>query len=89
MLAPWLAGAALPPHLPLLFPPLLAAMGSDSNEDEADAAYAVLADKLEGAQTEKEKIGILMGLSLAYAGSSRMDLLEIISPLIVDSDNIE
>ena len=34
------AGAALPPHLPLLFPPLLAAMGSDSNEDEADAAYA-------------------------------------------------
>lgn len=28
-----------------------------------------------------------MGLSIAYAGSARADLLEIISPLIVDSDN--
>ncbi len=28
-----------------------------------------------------------MGLSIAYAGSARSDLLEIISPLIVDSDN--
>lgn len=28
-----------------------------------------------------------MGLSLAYAGSSRADLLELISPIIVDSEN--
>lgn len=28
-----------------------------------------------------------MGLSIAYAGSARADLLDIISPLIVDSDN--
>jgi hypothetical protein len=28
-----------------------------------------------------------MGLSLAYAGSSRSDLLDLISPIIVDSDN--
>jgi len=28
-----------------------------------------------------------MGLSMAYAGSNRADLLEIISPIIVDSDN--
>jgi hypothetical protein len=28
-----------------------------------------------------------MGLSMAYAGSARADLLELISPIIVDSDN--
>lgn len=28
-----------------------------------------------------------MGLSIAYAGSCRLDLLEILSPLIVDDDN--
>ena len=28
-----------------------------------------------------------MGLSLAYAGSARPELLEIISPIIVDSEN--
>jgi len=28
-----------------------------------------------------------MGLSLAYAGSARAELLEIISPIIVDSEN--
>ena len=56
-------------------------------KNEADAAYAILSDKLESATTEKHKIGILMGLSLAYAGSARADLLELISPIIVDSDN--
>jgi len=44
-------------------------------------------DKLETATKQSHKIGILMGLSLAYAGSSRADLLELISPIIVDSDN--
>ena len=56
-------------------------------KNDADAAYAILADKLENATTEKHKIGILMGLSLAYAGSARADLLEVITPLILDSDN--
>ena len=56
-------------------------------KNEADAAYAILSDKLESATTEKHKIGILMGLSLAYASSARSDLLELISPIIVDSDN--
>jgi hypothetical protein len=28
-----------------------------------------------------------MGLSMAYAGSARTDLLDIISPIILDSDN--
>ena len=56
-------------------------------KNDADAAFAILADKLESATTEKHKIGILMGLSLAYASSARADLLELISPIIVDSDN--
>jgi len=56
-------------------------------KNDADAAYAILADKLESATKQSHKIGILMGLSLAYAGSARADLLEVISPIIVDSDN--
>lgn len=56
-------------------------------KNDADAAYAILNDKLETATKQSHKIGILMGLSLAYAGSNRADLLEMISPIIVDSDN--
>jgi 26S proteasome regulatory subunit N1 len=56
-------------------------------KNDADAAYAILSDKLESATKQSHKIGILMGLSMAYAGSARADLLEIISPIIVDSEN--
>mmetsp|Transcript_18748 Transcript_18748/g.28791 ORF Transcript_18748/g.28791 Transcript_18748/m.28791 type:complete len:134 (-) Transcript_18748:1123-1524(-) len=56
-------------------------------KSEADAAAAILVDRLETAQKETHKIGILMGLSMAYAGSARADLLEVISPIIVDSEN--
>lgn len=56
-------------------------------KNDADAAFAILNDKMESATKESHKIGILMGLSFAYAGSSRPDLLELISPIIVDSDN--
>lgn len=56
-------------------------------KNEADAVFAILADKLESAEKQSHKIGILMGLSMAYAGSARADLLEIISPIILDSEN--
>jgi 26S proteasome regulatory subunit N1 len=56
-------------------------------KNEADAAYAILSDKLESATKQSHKIGILMGLSMAYAGSARSDLLDLISPIIVDSEN--
>ena len=56
-------------------------------KNDADAAFAILSDKLENATKQSHKIGILMGLSLAYAGSNRPDLLELISPMIVDSEN--
>ena len=38
-------------------------------KNEADAAYAILSDKLSTVTKQSHKIGILMGLSLAYAGS--------------------
>ena len=56
-------------------------------KNDADAAFAILSDKLESATKQSHKIGILMGLSIAYAGSARTDLLDIISPIILDSDN--
>ena len=56
-------------------------------KNEADAAFAILSDKLSSATKQSHKIGILMGLSMAYAGSARADLLDLISPIIVDSDN--
>ena len=37
------AGAALPPHLALLFPPLLSAMGSADAEESGAAANAAAA----------------------------------------------
>jgi 26S proteasome regulatory subunit N1 len=42
---------------------------------------------LESATKTNQKIGILFGLSLAYAGSCRADLLELISPIICDTTN--
>jgi len=56
-------------------------------KNDADAAYAILSDKLEQATKQSHKIGILMGLSIAYAGTARPDLLDSISPIIVDSEN--
>jgi 26S proteasome regulatory subunit N1 len=56
-------------------------------KNEGDVAFALLSDRLENATKEAHKIGILMGLSMAYAGSCRSDLLELVSPIIVDSEN--
>jgi 26S proteasome regulatory subunit N1 len=56
-------------------------------KNEMDPVVAILLEKLEASQTQTLKIGALMGLSLAYAGSARADLLEAISPIILDSSN--
>ena len=56
-------------------------------KNEADAAFAILSDKLDNAADESHKIGILMGLSMAYAGSARADLLDVITPIILDAGN--
>ena len=55
--------------------------------NENDPVQAILIDKLENCQEQSLKIGALMGLSFTYAGSARADLLEAISPIILDSDN--
>lgn len=60
---------------------------SSGIKDENDPVYAILLEKLEQSTKQIHKIGALMGLSIAYAGSGRADLLEAISPLILDSSN--
>jgi len=48
---------------------------------------ALLLDKLENVSDPNLKMGALMGLSFTYAGSAKADLLEAISPIILDSSN--
>lgn len=55
-------------------------------KNESDPVFALLSEHAES-QNEYIKIGALMGLSFTYAGSAREDLLEIISPIILDGDN--
>ena len=55
--------------------------------NEVDPVQAILIEKLETCRETDLKIGALMGLSFTYAGSARTDLLESISPLILDTDN--
>jgi 26S proteasome regulatory subunit N1 len=55
--------------------------------NECDPVQAILVDKLESSENSTLKIGALMGLSFTYAGSARVDLLEAISPIILDSGN--
>lgn len=55
--------------------------------NENDPVKAVLEDKLQEDKTDIRKIGALLGLSFTYAGSAREDLLEIISPIVLDGGN--
>lgn len=56
-------------------------------KNEFDPVQAILLEKLETSNREILKIGALMGLSFTYAGSARIDLLEAISPIVLDSSN--
>lgn len=55
--------------------------------NEVDPVQAILIEKLETCRETDLKIGALLGLSFTYAGSARADLLESISPIILDPDN--
>lgn len=55
--------------------------------NECDPVQAILIDKLETCKEEQLKIGALMGLSFTYAATARVDLLEAISPIILESAN--
>lgn len=55
-------------------------------KNESDPVFALLSEHLESTN-EYIKIGALMGLSFTYAGSAREDILEIVSPIVLDGDN--
>lgn len=55
-------------------------------KNEVDPVFALLSEHVES-DNEYIKIGALMGLSFTYAGTGREDLLELISPVILDGDN--
>lgn len=60
---------------------------NSSVTSEVDPVQAILVEKLEQCRETELKIGALMGLSFTYAGSARADLLDAISPIILDPDN--
>jgi 26S proteasome regulatory subunit N1 len=51
--------------------------------NECDPAFALLTDHLATAN-DKVRLGIIAGLSLAYAGSARDDVLEVLTPIVID-----
>jgi len=56
-------------------------------KNDCDPVIAILLERLEQSKKEIHKIGAIMGLSIAYAGSARADLLEALSPYVLDSSN--
>ena len=60
---------------------------SSGVKNECDPAFAILTDGLDQA-TDKVRLGIIAGLSFAYAGSQRQDVLEILTPIVIDTDNV-
>lgn len=59
---------------------------SSGIQNECDPVFGLLESGL-SSTNEHLKIGTLMGLSFAYAGQAREDILEEVSPLILDGDN--
>jgi 26S proteasome regulatory subunit N1 len=52
--------------------------------NENDPVFALLTEHLDTAN-DKLRVGIIAGLSIAYAGARREDVLERLSPLVIDS----
>ncbi|KAI5197748.1 26S proteasome regulatory complex, non-ATPase subcomplex, Rpn1 subunit [Aureobasidium subglaciale] len=52
---------------------------------EADPAFALLGDNLDSSKSTQVRVASLMGLGLAYAGSNREDLLELLLPFVTDT----
>jgi len=52
---------------------------------ESDPAFALLADNLDSSKSKAVRVASLMGLGLAYAGSNREDLLEVLLPFVADT----
>jgi len=52
---------------------------------DSDPAFALLADNLDPSKPKSIRVASLMGLGLAYAGSNREDLLEVLLPFVTDT----
>lgn len=52
---------------------------------DSDPAFALLADNLDASKPKNIRVASLMGLGLAYAGSNREDLLEVLLPYVTDT----
>ncbi len=53
--------------------------------NEIDPALALLSEYLDNNQTANMRIGAVLGLGLAYIGSAREDLREMLMPIVEDS----
>jgi len=51
--------------------------------DECDAALALLAEHIES-ENNNERLAAILGLGFAYAGTQRVDLMELLAPILVD-----
>lgn len=64
---------------------LATGMISSGVTSEMDAAFALLAEHV-GSKTALIKISTIFGLGIAYAGSRREDILELLSPIVSDTE---
>lgn len=53
-------------------------------KSEYDPAFALLTEYID-TSNDILRNGIIAGLTLAYAGSAREDVLEVLTPLVIDS----
>jgi len=52
---------------------------------ESDPAFALLGENLDPSKPKSVRVASLMGLGVAYAGSNREDLLEVLLPFVSDA----
>ncbi|KAK9829660.1 hypothetical protein WJX72_007157 [[Myrmecia] bisecta] len=55
-------------------------------QDECDPAYALLYESVDKKDDPTVRIGAIMGLGLAYAGTQKEEVQELLAPLVTDAD---
>lgn len=58
---------------------------SSGVRSDSDPAFALLSDNLDPSKSKQVRVSSLMGLGLAYAGSNREDILELLLPFVTDT----
>lgn len=59
---------------------------SSGVRNESDPALALLSEHVEGNSSANMKIASICGLGIAYAGSNRDDILELLAPIVSDAE---